>query len=62
MTMTVELRRRVALGLAMAAMVDATVTVLAAVDSGPGAGGHVYLWTLAHPFLGVAISGAIPND
>lgn len=40
-------------------MVGATVTVLAAVDGGPGAGGHVHLWPLAHPFLGVAIAGAM---
>ncbi|MGI5238605.1 hypothetical protein [Dactylosporangium sp. CA-139066] len=59
MTMSVKLRRRVALGLAAGAVVVAVVTVFAAVDGGPGAGGHVHLWTLAHPFVGVAIAGAM---
>jgi hypothetical protein len=59
MTMTVELRRRIALGLTVTAIAGAAVTVLAAVDGGPGAGGHVHLWPLAHPFLGVAVAGAM---
>jgi hypothetical protein len=59
MTVSIEVRRRVALGLAVAAPVFAGVTILAAADGGPGAGGHIYLWALAHPFLGVASAGAM---
>lgn len=53
--------RRLGLGLAVAAVAAATitVTVLAANDGGPGEGGHVYLWPLAHPFLGVAVAGVL---
>jgi hypothetical protein len=57
--MTVEVRRRLALGLTAAAVATVTVTVHAAVNGGPGRGGHVYLWPLARPFLGVAIAGAM---
>jgi hypothetical protein len=57
--MTIEVRRRLALGLIVASAATLTVTVLAAVDGGPGRGGYVHLWPMAHPFLGVTLAGAM---
>ncbi len=62
--MTAKVRRRLALGLLVAAAATATATILAAVDgrqlevNSPN-GGHVYLRPLAHPFLGVALAAAM---
>ena len=57
--MAVEAGRGRALGLVVAAVVIAAVSVLASVDGGPGRGGHVHLWPLSHPFAGVAIAGGL---
>ncbi|MFG2041677.1 hypothetical protein [Dactylosporangium sp. NPDC048998] len=62
--MTTKVRRRLALGLLVAAAAIATVAILATADGGqlqvnPPNGGHVYLRPLAHPFLGVAIAAAM---
>jgi len=54
-----EGRRRLAIGLVAAAVTVAAATVVAGVDGGPGRGGHVHLWPLSHPFLGVAVAGVL---
>lgn len=56
--MTVTVRRRLALGLVVAASVIVGVTILAAVDGGYG-WGHIYLRPLAHPFLGTALAAGM---